>query len=109
MATREQRLADVIIENPILNCPFREPARHFRFADEGITDEILFLVEFQNDDAGPWGCKLDKVENDLSGALHRKAHVAFRRGIEQSSPPPRRELILGSAQRIYEAGSRRAS
>jgi hypothetical protein len=41
MATREQRMADVIIENPILNCPFREPARHFRFADEGITNEIV--------------------------------------------------------------------
>jgi hypothetical protein len=66
-------------------------------------DETLFLVEFQNDDSGPWGCKLDKVENDLSGVLHRKAHVAFRRGIEQSSPPTRRDLILGSAQRIYEA------
>jgi hypothetical protein len=41
MATREQRMADVVIENPILNGPFREPARHFRFADEGITNEIV--------------------------------------------------------------------
>jgi type III restriction enzyme len=30
----------VIIENPILNSPFEEPRRHFRFSDEGITDEI---------------------------------------------------------------------
>jgi type III restriction enzyme len=31
----------VVIENPILNSPFVEPERHFRFSDEGITDEIV--------------------------------------------------------------------
>jgi type III restriction enzyme len=31
----------VVIENPIINSPFHEPARHFRFSDEGITDEIV--------------------------------------------------------------------
>ena len=30
----------VVIENPVLNSPFREPTRHFRFSDEGITNEI---------------------------------------------------------------------
>jgi type III restriction enzyme len=34
-------MAQVVIENPILNSPFREPRRHFRFSDEGITDEIV--------------------------------------------------------------------
>ncbi|MDO8795614.1 MAG: DEAD/DEAH box helicase family protein [Vicinamibacterales bacterium] len=29
------------IEDPILNSPFLEPARHFKFDDEGITNEIL--------------------------------------------------------------------
>lgn len=29
----------VVIENPILNSPFKEPNRHFRFSDEGITNE----------------------------------------------------------------------
>jgi predicted nucleotidyltransferase len=66
-------------------------------------EEILFLVTFHNDDFGPWGSKLDEIENDLSGVMHRKAHVASRRGIEQSSPPPRRDRILSSAQRIYES------
>ena len=28
------------IENPIINSPYDEPARHFRFSDEGITNEI---------------------------------------------------------------------
>ncbi|MHB8646155.1 MAG: BPTD_3080 family restriction endonuclease [Thermomicrobiales bacterium] len=31
----------VVIENPILNSPFLEPKRHFRFSDEGITNEII--------------------------------------------------------------------
>jgi len=31
----------VVIENPILNSPFAAPNRHFRFANEGITNEIV--------------------------------------------------------------------
>ncbi|MGE3795554.1 MAG: BPTD_3080 family restriction endonuclease [Dehalococcoidia bacterium] len=34
-------MADAVIENPILNTPFAEPTRHFRFGDEGITDEVV--------------------------------------------------------------------
>lgn len=34
-------MRQVVIENPILNSPFEEPHRHFRFTDEGITDQIL--------------------------------------------------------------------
>ena len=30
-----------IIEDPILNSPFHEPARHFKFDEDGITNEIL--------------------------------------------------------------------
>jgi hypothetical protein len=30
----------VVIENPIINSPFHEPTRHFRFSDEGITNQI---------------------------------------------------------------------
>ena len=30
----------VVIENPVLNSPFAEPKRHFKFDDDGITDEI---------------------------------------------------------------------
>ena len=33
-------MSQVIIENPVINSPFYEPTRHFRFTDEGITDEI---------------------------------------------------------------------
>jgi type III restriction enzyme len=34
-------MSDVIIENPVINSPFKEPQRHFRFAEAGITNEIV--------------------------------------------------------------------
>jgi len=34
-------VTDAIIENPIVNSPYREPSRHFRFTDEGITNEVV--------------------------------------------------------------------
>ena len=34
-------MADVVIENPILNSPFSEPTKHFKFTDDGITNEIV--------------------------------------------------------------------
>ena len=29
-----------VIDDPILNSPFREPTRHFKFDEDGITNEI---------------------------------------------------------------------
>ena len=29
------------IENPVINSPFEEPQRHFRFTDTGITNEVV--------------------------------------------------------------------
>ena len=34
-------MSQVVIENPIINSPFDEPSRHFRFSDEGITNEVV--------------------------------------------------------------------
>jgi len=34
-------MPQVVIENPVINSPFSEPARHFRFSDEGITNETV--------------------------------------------------------------------
>ena len=34
-------MKQVVIENPVINSPFDEPGRHFRFTDEGISDEII--------------------------------------------------------------------
>ncbi len=40
---REDNLvaAVIIIENPVLNSPFSEPARHWRFTEDGITNEVV--------------------------------------------------------------------
>lgn len=34
-------MKQIVIENPVLNPPFKEPDRHFKFESTGITDEIL--------------------------------------------------------------------
>jgi type III restriction enzyme len=34
-------MSQVVIENPIINSPFEEPARHFRFDEQGITNTII--------------------------------------------------------------------
>ncbi|HMC11621.1 MAG TPA: hypothetical protein VKH44_10035, partial [Pirellulaceae bacterium] len=34
-------MSQVVIENPIINSPFDEPNRHFRFTDEGITNQTV--------------------------------------------------------------------
>ncbi len=33
-----------LTENPVLNSPYNEPTRHFRFSDEGITSEIVETI-----------------------------------------------------------------
>lgn len=34
-------MKQVVIENPVINFPYLEPNRHFKFSDDGITDEIV--------------------------------------------------------------------
>lgn len=34
-------MADVIIQNPVINSPFSEPTRHFEFGEHGITGTII--------------------------------------------------------------------
>jgi type III restriction enzyme len=33
-------MTQVTIENPILNSPYRDPSRHWKFDEEKITDQI---------------------------------------------------------------------
>ena len=42
-------MPNVVIENPILNSPYQEPRRHFRFSDDGITDERLAGLKIEID------------------------------------------------------------
>lgn len=71
--------------------------------DSTAGAQVEFLVEFLNNDFGPWGSKLDLLENDLSGSMHRKVRVASRGGIRDSTPSPWREQILASARGVYES------
>lgn len=34
-------MKQVVIENPVINFPYLEPTCHFKFTDDGITDEII--------------------------------------------------------------------
>ena len=39
---RKKRMSKpVTIENPVLNSPFEEPSRYFKFTEDGITNEII--------------------------------------------------------------------
>jgi len=33
-------MSNTVITNPVINSPFEEPERHFRFSDEGITNGL---------------------------------------------------------------------
>src|ERR1700722_7572392 len=41
MTRRAAPVADRIIENPIINSPYRAPDSYFRFDEDGITNEIV--------------------------------------------------------------------
>ena len=38
----------ITIENPVINAPFEKPQRHFRFTEDGITNEILEEKKVRN-------------------------------------------------------------
>ena len=41
MSSQSSESSNRTIENPIINSPFLAPSRHFKFDDDGITDEIV--------------------------------------------------------------------
>ena len=69
--------------------------------DFGLESDIDFLVTFENDDAGPWGCKLAELEDKLATLLKRPVDVIPRRAIERSRNWIRRNHILDSAVVVY--------
>ncbi len=36
-------MQQVVIENPVINSPFDEPSRHFKFDETGITNDIATI------------------------------------------------------------------
>jgi uncharacterized protein len=63
--------------------------------------DVDFLVEFKNNDYGPWMSKLMYLEEELSTLLHRKVDLVSKRGVEQNRNWIKRKSILQSAQVIY--------
>jgi hypothetical protein len=57
-------MAEALIENPILNSPFLERRRHFKFTDDGITHEkkkkegfrsVIRYRHAKNSEGSTWG------------------------------------------------------
>lgn len=80
----------VVIDNPILNSPFAEPARHFRFDKDGITSEVaegrrrstyfmpIARPKVHRDQLTLPGVEEEVKDNDTINRV--RAHVAAWRG-----------------------------
>jgi uncharacterized protein len=72
-------------------------------ADFRADSDLDFMVVFAAKDLGPWAEKLDQFEQDLSGALRRKADVVLKSSVESSPNYISRNEILRTARTIYAA------
>ena len=96
-------MPQVVIENPVLNSPYKEPDRHFKFSDEGITNEIVesrrissYFIPIAKPKSKSKGKQLaldtswtqDRIEeNDLSTASVN-ASPSGAKAIMSASPKP---------------------
>jgi hypothetical protein len=91
----------VVIENPILNSPFEEPCRHFRFGEEGITNEIISSrrssVDIRSSSTDDIACWF--VDTDYNGESFFVRH-AFFAGADE----PYEKLKRALRAEIDEAG-----
>jgi len=60
--------------------------------------DVDFLVEFINNDAGPWMRNLSGLSEDLSKLIGRKADVVPKSGLKKVL----QDRVLRSAKLIYE-------
>jgi len=80
----------VVIENPVINSPFEEPRRHFRFDDEGITNDIVrdrrvscyFIPIAQPRKKGPKGQMVFETEWTKDRIEENKTVNAIRRQVK---------------------------
>jgi type III restriction enzyme len=96
----------VDISNPIINSPFREPTRHFRFDADGITDELVDgrrVSAYFMPIAGPKKKKAQTTlegdfgrehltENDLVNRIRERIDL-WRRGKYRDVTPTTRRLL----------------
>jgi hypothetical protein len=99
-------MRQVVIENPVINSPFEEPHRHFRFDDEqiwrdgGYTHEVTrptarLLEYWQHPDRARrlFFCQIEALEN---ADLHRRGRQETRPGLDRE--------LLARVQRGREPG-----
>ena len=91
-------MSQVVIENPIINSPFDEPTRHFKFTDEGITNEIVdgrrtssYFVPIAKPKKK--GAKQLQFRHGVDPGPHRGKQA------RQPHPPPRRAVAQGRLRR----------
>ena len=99
-------MADAVIDNPILNSPFDEPERHWKFERDGITNEIVdgrrvssYFMPIPKSQRG--GDQLqfetewtsDRIEENRTINRSRERVGLWRRGGWQGVTPTTRRLL----------------
>src|SRR5579859_5882432 len=99
-------MADVVIENPVINSPYAEPSKHFVFAHDGIRYEVAegrressFFIPIapvkrktaQLSFDTEW--TLDRIRpNDLVNCIRREVQLWQQGGYQGITPTTRRLL-----------------
>jgi hypothetical protein len=82
-------MKQVVIENPILNSPFEEPQRYFKFTEDGITDEIIAArLVSQAHFTGP-DQPYEKVQRALRAEIDESAWAALYSTTSYPFDPPK--------------------
>lgn len=75
-----------VIENPIINSPYLEPDRHFRFDEDGITNEKM--EGRRRDQPNPW------PRGDMAPGGYPGVTRTTRRLLEYWTNPERENKLL---------------
>ena len=104
-------MADRIIENPIINSPYRAPEKYFKFDDEGITNEVVagrrpsqYFVPVPKPRKKGQQIELDFAEftadkirlNDFVNQVRDRVDIWRKQGYQSVTPTTRRLLEFWS-------------
>lgn len=100
-------MKQVVIENPILNSPYQEPSRHFKFAGARLSrhaiERKIYLIRGQK-------VMLDRDLSELYGVETRALNQAVRRNLDRFPQDfvfsLTREEILNISQFVISSGGR---
>jgi len=104
-------VADRIIENPIINSPYKAPDKHFKFDDDGITNEVIpgrrpsqYFVPVPRPRKRGQQVELDFAEftadkirlNDFVNEVRARVDLWRKQGYQSVTPTTRRLLEFWS-------------